>query len=92
MKTTPKTQSGVEFRFLEVLRKSGIRLFELLPGPKSDQIRIRYLTSLLKNCQIQYTALSFTWNNEDGVDDLKNIKVFLVSMPPGKGGISGINT
>jgi hypothetical protein len=47
----------------ESLARNEIRLLELLPGLETDQISIRIHHRLLDN-EVDYAALSYTWNNE----------------------------
>lgn len=51
-------------------------------GLGSDQIRIKFSTSLMTACEDTYIALSYTWKNGDGTDDDQIIKVLIVSIFP----------
>jgi hypothetical protein len=74
------SSSGNWFCYTESLTESDIRLFDLMPGSGSDQIRIKFSTSFMTASEDTYVALSYTWNNGEGTNDDKIIKVRIVSM------------
>lgn len=76
------TSGGNWFRYSGSLTESDIRVFDLMPGLGTDQIRIKFYTSLMTASENTYAALSYTWNNSDGTDDDKIIMVRIVSISP----------
>lgn len=65
---------GDDFQYAETLTQNDIRLLSILPGPWTDQIRIKFSSSLIVDA-IPYAALSYTWESGDENSGAKVIKV-----------------